>query len=70
MHIVMMIQIKKSYCKNSWIFWRSGLSIKGVNQTIKHETNKQKEGFLKTLGASLLGNHNQRKHNQSRQRYY
>ena len=38
----------------------SGLSIKGVSETIKNEAKEQKGGFLGmllgTLGASLLGN--------------
>ena len=38
----------------------SGLLIKGVKETIKNETKKQKGGFLRmslgTLGASILGN--------------
>ena len=38
----------------------SGLLIKGVKETIKSETKKQKGGFLRmslgTLGASILGN--------------
>ena len=38
----------------------SGLSIKGVSETIKNESKEQKRGFLGmllgTLGASLLGN--------------
>ena len=38
----------------------SGLSIKGVCETIKNATKKQKGGFLSmflgTLGASFLGN--------------
>ena len=38
----------------------SGLSIKGVSETIKNEAKGQKDGFLGmllgTLGASLLGN--------------
>ena len=39
---------------------KSGLLIKGVNQTIKNESKEQKGRFLGmllgTLGASLLGN--------------
>ena len=38
----------------------SGLSIKGVSETIKNEAKEQKEEFLSmllgTLGAGLLGN--------------
>ena len=38
----------------------SGLSSKGVSETIQNETKEQKRGFLSmllgTLGASLLGN--------------
>ena len=38
----------------------SGLSIKGVSETIQNEAKEQKDGFLGmllgTLGASLLGN--------------
>ena len=38
----------------------SGLSLKGVSETIKYEAKEQKGGFLSillgTLGASLLGN--------------
>ena len=38
----------------------SGLSLKGVSETIQNETKEQKGGFLSmffgTLGASLLGN--------------
>ena len=38
----------------------SNILLKGVTKTIKHETKKQKGGFLSmlldTLGASLLGN--------------
>ena len=38
----------------------SGISLKGVTETIKNETKEQKGGFLSmllgTLGVSLLGN--------------
>ena len=38
----------------------SGVSLKGVNETIKNEAKEQKGGFISmllgTLGASLLGN--------------
>ena len=38
----------------------SGLSLKGVTETVQNEVKEQKEGFLSmllgTLGASLLGN--------------
>ena len=38
----------------------SGLSLKGVSETIQNETEEHKGGFLSmllgTLGASLLGN--------------
>ena len=41
-------------------FENSNILVKGVIQTIKNETKKQKSGFLSmllgTLGASLLGN--------------
>ena len=30
--------------------------LKGVTKTINNETKEQKEGFVGTLGASLLGN--------------
>ena len=37
----------------------SGVLLKGVSETIQHEANEQREGFLSmllgTLGASLLG---------------
>ena len=38
----------------------SGVLLKGVSETIKHEAKEQREGFLSmllgTLGVSLLGN--------------
>ena len=38
----------------------SGLSLKGVSETVQNEAKEQKDGFvsmlLGTLGASLLGN--------------
>ena len=34
----------------------SGILLKGVTKTIENETKEQRGGFLRTLGASLLGN--------------
>ena len=39
--------------ENSYIFWSSGLLIKGFTQTIETESKEQKGGFLDMLLGSL-----------------